>query len=157
MVNLYRHCFSAEDMGKEVRYNYEGKEVGAIAKAFKSVVVLQQDWVDTVNGTLAEQGFSALLKSVKHWVREAHSEELTDAQAWLMLHHLTNQGVPYALRDAAADEKVNPAKYVAGGAATALDATVGAAVKAIIDAAPTKTKVESEPVEEESVDRTLKG
>jgi hypothetical protein len=129
-------------MGKEVRYNYEGKEVGAIAKAFKHVVVLQQDWIDTVNSTLAEQGFNALLKAVKHWVREGHSEELTDAQAWLMLHHLTNNGVPHALRDTSADEKVNPAKYVAGGAATAIDATIGAAVKTVVEAIPKKNPVE---------------
>jgi hypothetical protein len=137
------------NMGTEVRYNYDGKEVGAIAKAFKHVVVLQDSWVQTVNAQLAEQGYKYILKTVKHWVREHDGHEMTDAQAWLMLHHLTNQGVPYALRDEDADEKVNPAKYVAGSAATVLDSTVGAAVKVISGAVPKKT--EEKASEEEDV------
>ena len=141
-------------MGTEVRYNYDGKEVGALAKAFKQVVVIQDSWVQTVNAKLAEQGYKYILKTVKHWVRENEGHEMTDALAWLMLHHLTNQGVPHALRDEDADEKVNPAKYVAGSAATAIDATVGAAVKAFVEAVPKKNAkgtFEKEPSEEEDV------
>ena len=94
-------------MAKEVRYDYNGKEVGILSKTFKDIVVLQEDWISTVNKQFAEHGYRSVLKSITHWVREAHGEELTDAQAWLMLHHTTNQGVPHALRDVTADEKVN--------------------------------------------------
>jgi hypothetical protein len=118
-------------MPKEVRYDYSGKEVGFLSKTFKDVVVLQEDWISTVNKQFAEHGYRSILKTIKHWVREQHGEELTDAQAWLMIHHTTNQGVPHALRDATSDEKVNPARYVAGSAMNAVDSTIRAAAKVI--------------------------
>jgi len=118
-------------MPKEVRYDYNGKEVGILSKTFKDIVVLQEDWINTVNKQFAEHGYRSVLKTIKHWVREQHGEELTDAQAWLMLHHTTNQGVPFALRDVEADEKVNPAKYVAGSALGAVDSTLRAASRAL--------------------------
>lgn len=128
---LYGRCVPAHFMGKEVRYDYEGKEVGILAKTFKNIVILQEDWIDTMNKQFAEHGYRAVLKTIKHWVREGHGEELTDAQAWLMLHHMTNQGVPSALRDKDADEKINPARYVAGSAMGAVDKTLKTVVSAV--------------------------
>ena len=132
-------------MAKEVRYDYNGKEVGILSKTFKDIVVLQEDWISTVNKQFAEHGYRSVLKTIKHWVRETHGEELTDAQAWLMLHHTTNQGVPHALRDVAADEKVNPARYVAGSALGAVDSTL----RAVGSVIPTKGKSAEDLVPEE--------
>ena len=132
-------------MAKEVRYDYNGKEVGILSKTFKDIVVLQEDWISTVNKQFAEHGYRSVLKTITHWVREAHGEELTDAQAWLMLHHTTNQGVPHALRDAASDEKVNPARYVAGSALGAVDSTL----RAVGSVIPSKGKSAEDLVPEE--------
>ena len=116
-------------MGDTLYYGYDGKRVGALKKMLSNVVSIEKDWLGSVNKMLAEQGYSKFLKTMKHWVREHHGEELTDAQAWTLIHALTNEGVPNVLRDEVLDEKTNPAKYVAGSALglvdKAVDTTVG--------------------------------
>ncbi len=142
-LNLYRHDKEAGSMGDTLYYGYDGKRVGALKKMLSNVVSVEKDWVATANKMFGQQGYSNFLKTMKHWVREEHGEELTDAQAWLMMHALTNEGVPMALRDAVNDEKVSPAKYVAGSALglvdKAVDGTVGG-VKAAGRAATHMTK-----------------
>ena len=74
-------------------------------------------------------GYAPLLKFPKALIRQVCGEDLTDAQAWMLLHHLTNSGVPLALRDTEEDEKSRPAKVagaVAGVALGTLDTAVGA-------------------------------
>jgi hypothetical protein len=116
-------------MGDTLYYGYDGKRVGALKKMLSDVVSIEKDWLITTNKMFGQQGYGKFLKMVKHWVREEHGEELTDAQAWLLIHALTNEGVPNSLRDSLNDEKVSPAKYVAGSAVglfdKAVDGTVG--------------------------------
>tara|TARA_B100000085_G_scaffold88155_1_gene79551 strand:+ start:235 stop:654 length:420 start_codon:yes stop_codon:yes gene_type:complete len=124
----------------EIRYNYKGQQVGFLSKVFSDVVVIQDDWIATVNKQFADQGYSAILKAVKHWVREAHGEELTDAQAWSILIHITSGGVPAALRDAESDEGINPAKYVAGSAIGLMDKAVNTTTGVVMGASKAVTQ-----------------
>ena len=44
--------------------------------------------------------------------QQQQGKDLTDAQAWLVIHDLTNDGVPMALRDVESDEDANAAKIL---------------------------------------------
>ena len=115
-------------MANEVRYTYTGKEVGGLRKLVSDVVVIEEQWINAANQFFAN-GYAPLLKFPKALIRQECGEELTDAQAWMLLHHLTNSGVPLALRDTEEDEKSRPAKVagaVAGVALGTLDTAVGA-------------------------------
>ena len=102
-------------MANEVRYTYNGKEVGGLRKLVSDVVVVEEQWINAANKFFAN-GYTPMLKFPKALIRQECGEELTDAQAWMLLHHLTNSGVPLALRDTNEDEKSRPAK-VAGAVA----------------------------------------
>ena len=99
-------------MAKEIRYTYSGKEVGTLRKLVSDVVVLEESWLSAADKFFAEKGYQAFLKYAKALIRQECSDDLTDAQAWMLLHHITNTGVPLALRDEGADEKSAPAKVM---------------------------------------------
>ena len=139
-------------MAKEVRYTYEGKEVGGLKKLVSQVVILEDQWVEAAMKHFAENSFTAFLKFPKALIRQYCGEELSDAQAWMLLHHITNAGVPLALRDASVDEKSRPAKVanaLAGGVLGTMDSAVGAVAKTVSAVTPTKAPSPVEEVVEE--------
>jgi len=115
------------------RYNYEGKEVGALKNLVSAVVVLEDEWIEAANQHFASGGYQAFLRFPKAMVRQACAEELSDAQAWMLLHHITNDGVPLALRSSELDEHSRPAKVastMAGFGLGVVDAALNTAGKA---------------------------
>ena len=115
------------------RYNYEGKEVGALKNLVSAVVVLEDEWIEAAQQHFAVSGYSALLHFSKALVRRGCAEELSDAQAWMLLHHITNAGAPLALRSSELDEKSRPAKItanVAGFGLGMVDSALNSASKA---------------------------
>ena len=137
-------------MGKEVRYSYEGKEVGGLKKLVSEVVVLEEDWIDAAMKHFAGESYNGFLRFPKALVRQYCGEEMSDAQAWMLLHHLTNNGVPLALRDSSLDEKSRPAKLanaLAGAALGTVDSATKVVSKTVAAVTPTPKQV---PVIEES-------
>ena len=71
---------------------------------------------------LAKNGYDELLMTVAKILSDAGHPAITRAQAWVLLHDLTNKGVPEALRNAEADEKIGFGKLVSsakkGGVST---------------------------------------
>ena len=132
-------------MAKEVRYTYNGKEVGTLRKLMSDVVVLEESWLSAADKFFADKGYQAFLKYAKALIRQECSDDLTDAQAWMLLHHITNSGVPLALRDEGADEKSAPAKVVGGVAGAVLgvgDAVIGTSAKLVQPVIPKKKAAE---------------
>jgi len=128
-------------MANEVRYTYNGKEVGTLRKLVSDVVVLEESWIEAGNQYFADSGYQALLKFAKQLVRSKCSDDITDAQAWMILHHITNTGVPLALRDENSDEKSAPAKIVSGMAGAVLgigDTIVGTSARMVQPVMPRK-------------------
>ena len=122
------------NMGKTY-YTYEGKKVGVISKVLSDVVLLKDEWIDAANKEFAEQGYGRLLGGIQKTLRYSCEEELTDAQLWMLIHHITNLGVPQAMRTDE-DEKSTPVKFVqgavgmaAGVADTGVNAAKGTAKK----------------------------
>ena len=87
-------------------YSYEGKRVGWVKKTLDEVVLIEEAWTNEVNTYLAKNGYDELLMTVAKILDNAGHPPISRAQAWVLLHDLTNKGVPEALRDAAADEKI---------------------------------------------------
>lgn len=128
-------------MAKEIRYTYSGKEVGTLRKLVSDVVVLEESWLAAADKFFAESGYQHFLKYAKALIRQECSDDLTDAQAWMLIHHITNTGVPLALRDEGADEKSAPAKVAAGVAGAVLgvgDAVIGTSAKLVQPMIPSK-------------------
>jgi len=117
-------------MGKELYYNYDCEKVGKLKKMLSSVVMIEEDWVNHVHEHFAHGGYHEFLKYVRKWIRNEYGENVTKAQAWVLMYHILDEGVPKALRDKAHDEETNPALYVpqkaAGFAAGAVDTTLEA-------------------------------
>lgn len=137
-------------MGKTY-YTYEGKKkaLGKLSAMFNELVLVEDEWVAAVQKQFNQRGYQHLLTFVKKVVRMELSVDLTDAQAWLVIHDLTNDGVPMALRDAESDEDANAAQILKGAMAsvantmmTPVDATLQAVQK------PFK-KSKSEQIEQE--------
>ena len=127
-------------MAKEVRYTYNGKEVGGLRKLVSDVVIIEEQWINAANQFFAN-GYAPMLKFPKALIRQECGEELTDAQAWMLLHHLTNSGVPLALRDTQEDEKSRPAKVAGAVAGVALgvgDTVIGTSAKLVQPVIPRK-------------------
>ena len=121
-------------MAKEIRYTYNGKEVGTLRKLVSDVVVLEESWVSAADKFFAESGYQHFLKYAKALIRQECSDDLTDAQAWMLIHHITNTGVPLALRDESADEKSAPAKVMNSMAGAVLgvgDSVIGTSAKLV--------------------------
>lgn len=118
-------------MGKTY-YTYEGKKkaLGGISKMFNDLVLVEDDWTGAIQDHFKLKGYENFLSLVKTIVRTELSIELTDAQAWLVLHDVTNDGVPMPLRDEKNDEDANAATYVA-----AVAGAVAGAVLAPVDSA----------------------
>lgn len=151
MRNVYVRKFARRIMAKEVRYDYNGKEVGTLKKMLSDVVVIEEQWINAANKFFAD-GYKNLLRFPKALIRQECGEELTDAQAWMLLHHLTNSGVPLALRDAEEDEKSRPAKVanaVAGATLGTLDSAVSAVANPVVKAGQVFKKKPSEEPEPE--------
>ena len=128
-------------MAKEIRYTYSGKEVGTLRKLVSDVVVLEESWLAAADKFFAESGYQHFLKYAKALIRQECSDDLTDAQAWMLIHHITNTGVPLALRDESADEKSAPAKVAAGVAGAVLgvgDTVIGTSAKLVQPMIPSK-------------------
>jgi len=128
-------------MAKEIRYTYSGKEVGTLRKLVSDVVVLEESWLSAADKFFAKNGYQHFLKYAKALIRQECSDDLTDAQAWMLIHHITNTGVPLALRDEEADEKSTPAKVMTGVAGAVLgvgDAVLGTSAKLVQPMIPSK-------------------
>ena len=80
---------------------------------FNDLVLVEDDWTGAIQDHFKLKGYENFLSLVKIIVRTELSIELTDAQAWLVLHDVTNDGVPVPLRDEKNDEDANAATYVA--------------------------------------------
>ena len=111
-------------MGDKTYYTYEGKKkrLASVTKYFNDLVLLEEDWLNAIHEQIKEQGYGSFLKYVKFTVRQACSIDLTDAQAWLLLHDLTNDGVPMSQRDVENDEDANAAKILKGAVNMAVNA-----------------------------------
>ena len=105
-------------------YSYEGKQVGWVRKKLDEVVLIEEAWTSEVNQYLAKNGYDELLMTVAKILDNAGHPPISRAQAWVLLHDLTNKGVPEALRNAEADEKIGFGKLVSSakkGAVAAVD------------------------------------
>ena len=49
-------------MAKEIRYTYNGKEVGTLRKLVSDVVVLEESWLSAADKFFAESGYQHFLK-----------------------------------------------------------------------------------------------
>jgi len=115
-------------------YSYEGKRVGWVKKTLDEVVLIEEAWTSEVNKYLAENGYDELLVTVAKILDRAGQPPISRAQAWVILHDITNKGVPEALRDAEADEKIGLGKLTSSikksavGAVDTVTAPVGKVV-----------------------------
>jgi len=118
-------------------YSYEGKRVGWVKKTLDEVVLIEEAWTNEVNNYLAKNGYDELLMTVAKILDNAGHPPISRAQAWVLLHDLTNKGVPEALRDAAADEKIGLGKLVSSARKTAISTvdTVAAPVGKVVGGA----------------------
>jgi len=139
------------NMGKTY-YTYEGKKksLGGLSKMFNDLVLVEDEWVEAVRANFRMKGYQQFLTFVKAVVRNELSIDLTDAQAWLVIHDITNDGVPMALRDVSNDEDANAAKILKG-AVGAVANTVMAPVEATMQAvqAPFKKSTRDDVIEQE--------
>lgn len=103
-------------------YSYEGKQVGWVRKTLDDVVLIEEAWVNEVKQYLAKNGYDTLLMSIAKILDAAGHPPISRAQAWTILHDLTNSGVPEILQNTDADEKIGLGKLVSSAKKT----TVGA-------------------------------
>ena len=101
-------------------YSYEGKRVGWVKKTLDEVVLIEEAWSNEVNKYLAKNGNDELLMTVDKILDQAGHQPIRRAQAWVLLHDLTNKGVPEALRNAEADEKIGLGKLVSSAKKSAI-------------------------------------
>ena len=101
-------------------YSYEGKRVGWVKKTLDEVVLIEEAWSNEVNKYLAKNGNDELLMTVDKILDQAGHPPISRAQAWVLLHDLTNKGVPEALRNAEADEKIGLGKLVSSAKKSAI-------------------------------------
>ena len=145
------------NMGKTY-YTYEGKKksLGGLSKMFNDLVLVEDEWVEAVRSNFRVKGYQQFLAFVKAVVRNEISIDLTDAQAWLVIHDITNDGVPMALRDISNDEDANAAKILRS-AVNAVANTVMAPVDATVQAvqAPFKKKTDEQISQELPEPETL--
>jgi hypothetical protein len=137
-------CKHRNNMGEKHYYSYEGKNVGVLTKIVSSVVMVEQDWVDALNHEFANNGYLRLFGGIEKTLRGVVGENLTDAQLWTLAHHITNQGVPQALRDLSADEKSAPVKFVRS-AASMVTEKVDASVNVVSSTASVVGETMSKP------------
>jgi len=122
-------------------YSYEGKQVGWVRKKIDDVVLIEEAWVNEIRQDLAKNGYDKMLLPLAEVLSSKGHPPISRAQAWTILHDLTNDGVPIVLQNTTADEKIGLGKLVSSAkksAATAADAVstpvgkvVGGATKAV--------------------------
>jgi len=118
-------------------YSYEGKRVGWVKKTLDEVVLIEEAWTNEVNTYLAKNGYDELLMTVAKILDNAGHPPISRAQAWVLLHDLTNKGVPEALRNKEADEKIGLGKLVSSARKSAVSTvdTVTAPVGKVVGGA----------------------
>ena len=118
-------------------YSYEGKRVGWVKKTLDEVVLIEEAWTNEVNTYLAKNGYDELLMTVAKILDNAGHPPISRAQAWVLLHDLTNKGVPEALRNKEADEKIGLGKLVSSARKSAISTvdTVTAPVGKVVGGA----------------------
>jgi hypothetical protein len=126
-------------MGKY--YLYNGKQVGYVRKAIDEVVLVEEGWVSEVQNHFGKRTHDELLAIPATIMKNAGFPPVSRAQSWIILLQILNKGVPEALRDIDADEKIGKgsilkdiAKSTARVGATVVD-TTAAATGAVVGAA----------------------
>ena len=126
-------------MGKY--YLYNGKQVGFVRKAIDEVVLVEEGWVSEVQNHFGKRTHDELLAIPAKIMKNAGFPLVSRAQSWIILLQILNKGVPEALRDIDADEKIGKgsilkdiAKGTARVGATVVDTTT-AATGAVVGAA----------------------
>jgi len=104
-------------------YSYEGKQVGWVRKKLDEVVVIEEAWVNEIRQDLAQNGYDKLLLPIAEVLDSKGHPPITRAQAWTILHDLTNDGVPTVLQNTDADEKIGLGKLVSSAKKVVVDAT----------------------------------
>ena len=146
-------------MGKY--YLYNGKQVGFVRKAIDEVVLVEEGWISEVQNHFGKKTHDELLAIPATILKNAGFPAVTRAQSWIILLQILNKGVPAALQDIDADEKIGKgtllkdlAKAPARAAAAVVDTTaaatgavVGAAASAVTSAAETTAEVAEDAVE----------
>ena len=103
-------------------YSYEGKQVGWVRKKLDEVVVIEEAWVNEIRQDLAQNGYDKLLLPIASVLDAQGHPPITRAQAWTILHDLTNDGVPTVLQNTDADEAIGLGKLVSSAKKTAASA-----------------------------------
>ncbi len=103
-------------------YSYEGKQVGWVRKKLDTVVLIEEAWVNEIRQDLAKNGYDKLLMPIAKVLDAKGHPPITRAQAWTILHDLTNDGVPTVLQNTEADELMGLGKLVSSAKKTATNA-----------------------------------
>ena len=64
-----------------------------VRKKLDEVVLIEEAWTSEVNQYLPKNGYDELLMTVAKILSDAGHPAITRAQAWVLLHDLTNKGV----------------------------------------------------------------
>ena len=122
-------------------YSYEGKQVGWVRKKLDDVVLIEEAWVNEIRQDLAKNGYDKMLLPLAKVLADKGHPPISRAQAWTILHDLTNDGVPTVLQNSEADETIGLGKLVSSAKKTAVSAAdsvasttgkvVGGATKAV--------------------------
>jgi len=91
-------------MGKY--YLYSGKEVGFVRKAIDQVVLVEEGWISEVQNHFGKRTHDNLLAIPATILKNAGFPAVSRAQSWIILLEILNKGVPEALQDIGADEKI---------------------------------------------------
>tara|TARA_B100000287_G_C20627328_1_gene778360 strand:+ start:26 stop:529 length:504 start_codon:yes stop_codon:yes gene_type:complete len=90
-------------MGEKRYYSYDGKKAWT---GIGSKVLVDDGWIDAVNGHFANNGYDDLLAVVGRILRDAGFTDISRAQAWVITQDVLNGGVPEILRDNDVDESI---------------------------------------------------
>ena len=90
-------------MGEKRYYSYDGKKAWT---GLGHKVLVDDGWIDAVNGHFANNGYDDLLAVVGKILRDAGFTDISRAQAWVITQDILNGGVPEILRDNDVDESI---------------------------------------------------
>jgi len=108
-------------MGKY--YLYSGKEVGFVRKAIDHVVLVEEGWISEVQNHFGKRTHDNLLAIPATILKNAGFPAVSRAQSWIILLEVLNKGVPEALQDIGADEKIGKGTLLMDMAKAPLRAT----------------------------------
>ena len=145
----------------KLNYSYDcqnfGNMSGWLKKKTSDIIVIDDEWVDTMNKYFGSEGYDTLLHLPKRMIRTTMNVEMSDAQAWIMMYHILSKGVPQAIRDDDVDENTSiiakGVDYVASpamGVADSVASATSSASKAVVDTVSSPFKGKSD--EEESTE-----